>query len=84
MAARRAQRVETISNERREIPTFAASNIDDALDLLSLATESSIPAGSSTGSGSSLAASTVIDRHPERRFKVFYFDKAALLLLPDY
>ncbi|CAG8490359.1 571_t:CDS:2 [Paraglomus occultum] len=65
-AARKEQQIETVAQERREIPTYAASNIDDALDLLALTTESSIPAGSSTGPGST---SSAIDRHPERRFR---------------
>ncbi|RIB08313.1 DUF1014-domain-containing protein [Gigaspora rosea] len=59
-AVKRAQNQEKASAERREIPEFSASNIDDAIDLMSAAVGS--------GPGQSGGALN-IDKHPEKRFK---------------
>ncbi|GBC00510.1 hypothetical protein RclHR1_03880020 [Rhizophagus clarus] len=59
-AIKKTQKVEQESIERREIPEFSASNIDDALDLLE---------NSSSNAPTSAAN---IERHPERRFKAAF------------
>jgi hypothetical protein len=41
------------------VPSYSASNIDDAIDLLTLATEGTEP-------------NDTVDRHPERRVKSAY------------
>ncbi|RGB31828.1 hypothetical protein C1646_626697, partial [Rhizophagus diaphanus] len=56
----RTQKIEQEATERREIPEFSASNIDDALDLLE-----------NNGGGSPTSAAN-IERHPERRFKAAF------------
>ncbi|KAL1923882.1 60S ribosomal uL16 domain-containing protein [Calcarisporiella thermophila] len=56
---KQAQHAE-VSFAKRTIPEFSASNIDDALDLLENATETSASAQQKISG---------IDRHPERRFK---------------
>ncbi|KAF9156291.1 hypothetical protein BGX21_008480 [Mortierella sp. AD011] len=68
-AVKKAQKVEAFSTEVKPVEEFSASNIDDALDLLSLT-------GSSTG-GSGQGPTTTgkgkdVDRHPERRFKAAF------------
>ncbi|KAF9435138.1 hypothetical protein BGZ76_006846 [Entomortierella beljakovae] len=68
-AVKKAEKVEAFSAEVKPVEEFSASNIDDALDLLSLT-------GSSTG-GSGQAPTTTgkgkdVDRHPERRFKAAF------------
>ncbi|KAF9099109.1 hypothetical protein BGX27_000667 [Mortierella sp. AM989] len=68
-AVKKAQKVEAFSSEVKPVEEFSASNIDDALDLLTLT-------GSSTG-GSGQAPITTgkgkdVDRHPERRFKAAF------------
>ncbi|KAF9917661.1 hypothetical protein BX616_000294 [Lobosporangium transversale] len=68
-AAKKTQKVEAFSNQVKPVEEFSASNIDDALDLLTLT-------GSSTG-GSGQAPTTTgkgkeVDRHPERRFKAAF------------
>jgi hypothetical protein len=56
-AIKKSQKIEQESTERREIPEFSASNIDDALELLA--------------SGTPTSAAN-IERHPERRFKAAF------------
>ncbi|KAF9178413.1 hypothetical protein BGZ51_007809 [Haplosporangium sp. Z 767] len=68
-AIKKTQKVEAFGQQSKVVEEFSASNIDDALDLLSLT-------GSSTG-GSSQAPITTgkgkdVDRHPERRFKAAF------------
>ncbi|CAG8493430.1 4825_t:CDS:2 [Acaulospora colombiana] len=65
-AIKRTQKHEQITEERREIPEYAASNIDDALDLLSLTTN---PSPAISGGSAVLNNASNIERHPERRFK---------------
>ncbi|CAO3586168.1 unnamed protein product [Absidia cylindrospora] len=55
-AAKKSAKVDQASTARRTIPEFSASNIDDALDLLSL------------NEGGAVKAKD-IEKHPERRFK---------------
>ncbi|CDH55264.1 hypothetical protein RO3G_03505 [Lichtheimia corymbifera JMRC:FSU:9682] len=57
-AAKKSAKVEAASQARRTIPEFSASNIDDALDLLSIDDSKKGPISSKD-----------VDRHPERRFK---------------
>ncbi|KAI7871901.1 hypothetical protein BDF14DRAFT_1760297 [Spinellus fusiger] len=57
VAAKKTAKVEAASQARRVIPEFTATNIDDALDLLSL-----------NDSTSAIKAKD-IEKHPERRFK---------------
>ncbi|EST08786.1 Protein of unknown function DUF1014 [Kalmanozyma brasiliensis GHG001] len=47
------------------MPSFSASNLDDALDAMSLVNERSDKAGKG-------AAASQIERHPERRFKAAF------------
>ncbi|RUS20537.1 hypothetical protein BC937DRAFT_94986, partial [Endogone sp. FLAS-F59071] len=61
-ALKRSEAIEAISAVKREVPEFSASNIDDALDLLTIAT--SDDAAPLAGRGQK-----EIERHPERRFK---------------
>ncbi|RUS31745.1 hypothetical protein BC938DRAFT_477190 [Jimgerdemannia flammicorona] len=61
-AVKKAQAVDEISEAKRSIPEFTATNIDDALDLLTLAT-------TDDGSPSLGKGGKQIERHPERRFK---------------
>ncbi|KAI8603569.1 DUF1014-domain-containing protein, partial [Dissophora ornata] len=68
-AVKKTQKVEAFASEVKVVEEFSASNIDDALDLLTLT-------GSSTG-GSGQAPITTgkgkdVDRHPERRFKAAF------------
>ncbi|KAG0248045.1 hypothetical protein BG011_000593 [Mortierella polycephala] len=68
-AIKKTQKVEAFGEQTKVVEAFSASNIDDALDLLSLT-------GSSTG-GSGQAPITTgkgkdVDRHPERRFKAAF------------
>ncbi|CAG8444861.1 5582_t:CDS:2 [Ambispora gerdemannii] len=66
-AIKRTQKVEEATTERRLIPEYSASNIDDALDLLNVvATEDT---GSGGGVSSPPLTAAALDRHPERRFK---------------
>ncbi|KAF9545601.1 hypothetical protein EC957_010686 [Mortierella hygrophila] len=66
-AIKKSAKVEAFSNEVKVVEEFAASNIDDALDLLTL---TGAPAGTNgpitTGKGKD------VDRHPERRFKAAF------------
>ncbi|KAF0360973.1 DUF1014-domain-containing protein [Gigaspora margarita] len=65
-AVKRTQNQEKASAERREIPEFSASNIDDALDLMTVVTNPSAAVGNGPGqSGGALN----IEKHPEKRFK---------------
>ncbi|KAI9023064.1 hypothetical protein CLU79DRAFT_750143 [Phycomyces nitens] len=57
VAAKKTAKVEAASQARRVIPEFSATNIDDALDLLTL------------DDGSAPVKSKDIEKHPERRFK---------------
>ncbi|KAI8377535.1 uncharacterized protein BYT42DRAFT_605200 [Radiomyces spectabilis] len=57
-AAKKSAKVEADSHARRTIPEFSASNIDDAIDLLSL-----------NDDGSGPVKAKDIEKHPERRFK---------------
>ncbi|CAG8441982.1 15222_t:CDS:2 [Funneliformis caledonium] len=74
VSTKRSQKVEQESTERKEIPVYSASNIDDALDLLAIATEtSSSSGGGKTGLSNSVPISAAnIERHPERRFKAAF------------
>ncbi|KAI8058985.1 hypothetical protein BC940DRAFT_328453 [Gongronella butleri] len=58
-AAKKTAKVEQAGAARRTIPEFSASNIDDALDLLSL-------------NDTAKAGAKDVERHPERRFKAAY------------
>ena len=78
VAAKKAEKVEQRGKEidkfgsaRSSAATeeFAASNIDDALDLMNLATTSS----------STAQASNAIERHPERRAKAAYVNLSCCL-----
>ncbi|KAG0303310.1 hypothetical protein BGZ97_001959 [Linnemannia gamsii] len=66
-AIKKTQKVEAFGNEVKVVEEFSASNIDDALDLLTL---TGAPAGTNgpitTGKGKD------VDRHPERRFKAAF------------
>ncbi|CAG8763961.1 15388_t:CDS:2, partial [Racocetra fulgida] len=62
-AIKRTQVQEQASAERRVIPEFSASNIDDAIDLMTVVTSSSTAVGSAPGQAGG------IERHPEKRFK---------------
>ncbi|KAI9484906.1 hypothetical protein BDB00DRAFT_852771 [Zychaea mexicana] len=57
-AAKKAAKVDAAGHARRTIPEFSASNIDDALDLLTLSDDKKGPVSNKD-----------IERHPERRFK---------------
>ncbi|KAG0339112.1 hypothetical protein BG000_002801 [Podila horticola] len=68
-AVKKSAKNEAFGTEVKVVEEFSASNIDDALDLLSLT-------GASTG-GSGQAPITTgkgkdVDRHPERRFKAAF------------
>ncbi|KAG0320690.1 hypothetical protein BG000_003480 [Podila horticola] len=68
-AIKKTQKAEAFSNEVKPIEEFSASNIDDALDLLSLTGASTGGSGQgpiTTGKGKD------VDRHPERRFKAAF------------
>ncbi|KAG0223933.1 hypothetical protein BGW41_005283 [Actinomortierella wolfii] len=67
-AAKRTVKAEASTKEVKVIEEFSASNIDDALDLLSLT------GSGATGSGSNITTGKGkdIDRHPERRFKAAF------------
>ncbi|CAI2169461.1 13369_t:CDS:2 [Funneliformis geosporum] len=86
-AIKRSQKVEQESTERREIPVYTASNIDDALDLLAIATEtSSSPGVGKTGLSNSVPMSAAnIERHPERRFKAAFraYEEREILKLKE-
>lgn len=58
------QKVEAFSNEVKSVEEFSASNLDDALDLLT------ITGASSSSSGRAALLTDKVDRHPERRYKV--------------
>nr|CAG8434400.1 9392_t:CDS:2 [Entrophospora candida] len=66
---KRTQKQEVTSEERRVIPEYSASNIEDAIDLLSVATEASFPNGNLNSVGISNASNNIIEKHPEKRFK---------------
>nr|CAG8435107.1 7519_t:CDS:2 [Entrophospora candida] len=68
-AIKRTQKQEVTSEERRVIPEYSASNIEDAIDLLSVATEASFPNGNLNSVGISNASNNIIEKHPEKRFK---------------
>ncbi|KAF9576171.1 hypothetical protein EC968_010294 [Mortierella alpina] len=68
-ALKRTQKVEAAGNETKVVEEFSASNIDDALDLLTLTGDSTGGSGQApvtTGKGKD------VDRHPERRFKAAF------------
>ncbi|CAG8750889.1 9668_t:CDS:2, partial [Dentiscutata heterogama] len=65
-AIKRTQNQEKVSAERREIPEFSASNIDDALDLMTVVTNSSTAVGGGPGQS---GGAVNIEKHPEKRFK---------------
>ncbi|KAI8342384.1 hypothetical protein BC941DRAFT_412591 [Chlamydoabsidia padenii] len=56
VAAKKSAKVDQAGAARRTIPEFSASNIDDALDLLSLNDSGALKAKD-------------VEKHPERRFK---------------
>ncbi|RIA88971.1 hypothetical protein C1645_773649 [Glomus cerebriforme] len=61
-AAKKTMKIEQEATERREIPEYTATNIDDALDLLEISSSSNnIPTNSAN-----------IEKHPERRFKAAF------------
>ncbi|KAI8577788.1 hypothetical protein K450DRAFT_249996 [Umbelopsis ramanniana AG] len=60
-AAKKASAVHNDSQARRVIPEFSASNLDDAIDLLSL----DGPGGGTAGG----PKNKEVEKHPERRFK---------------
>ncbi|KAG0056039.1 hypothetical protein BGZ90_005608 [Linnemannia elongata] len=66
-AIKKTAKAEAFGNEVKVVEEFSASNIDDALDLLTL---TGAPAGTNgpitTGKGKD------VDRHPERRFKAAF------------
>ncbi|KAG0315663.1 hypothetical protein BGZ99_007326 [Dissophora globulifera] len=68
-AVKKAAKVEAFSNEVKPVEEFSASNIDDALDLLTLT-------GPSTGgiglSSVAIGKNKDVERHPERRFKAAF------------
>ncbi|CAG8485220.1 6379_t:CDS:2 [Ambispora leptoticha] len=69
-AIKRTQKVEEAITERRVIPEYSASNIDDAIDLLNVvAAEDTVARGSGGGANILPLTTAAIDRHPERRFK---------------
>ncbi|KAF9920392.1 hypothetical protein FBU30_009790 [Linnemannia zychae] len=81
-AVKKTQKAEAFGNEVKVVEEFSASNIDDALDLLSL---TGAPAGTNgpitTGKGKD------IDRHPERRFKAAfaaYLDREMPILKKEH
>jgi hypothetical protein len=57
-AAKKTEKAEAYSQRAASVEEFAASNLDDALDMLSVATASS-----------QSAQQQQLDRHPERRAK---------------
>lgn len=68
-AIKKTQKVEAFNEEVKVVEEFSASNIDDALDLLSLTGPGSGGPGQAaitTGKGKD------VDRHPERRFKAAF------------
>ncbi|CAG8685461.1 15117_t:CDS:2 [Dentiscutata erythropus] len=65
-AIKRTQNQEKASAERREIPEFSASNIDDALDLMTVVTNSSTAVGGGPGQS---GGAVNVEKHPEKRFK---------------
>jgi len=73
VAAKKEKQVESDS-KGKNVEVYEARNIDDALDLLSLANEK--PQGSSSSpspsSSSSPPSADGIERHPERRMKAAY------------
>ncbi|KAG0206132.1 hypothetical protein BGX28_002352, partial [Mortierella sp. GBA30] len=83
-AIKKTQKVEAFGQETKVVEEFSATNIDDALDLLSLT-------GASTG-GSGQAPVTTgkgkdVDRHPERRFKAAfaaYLDRELPILKKEH
>ncbi|KAF9080661.1 hypothetical protein BGX29_006397 [Mortierella sp. GBA35] len=68
-AIKKTQKVEAFGAEVKVVEEFSASNIDDALDLLTLT-------GPGTGGAGQAAITTGkgkdVDRHPERRFKAAF------------
>ncbi|KAJ2517338.1 hypothetical protein GGI11_001340 [Coemansia sp. RSA 2049] len=69
------QQIAAAEQENKEIESFAASNLDDALNLMDSLNEpsSSVPSGSTSGGTASLGgAAALVDRHPERRAKAAY------------
>ncbi|KAF9415762.1 hypothetical protein BGZ94_010400 [Podila epigama] len=67
-AVKKATKNDAFTAEKKVVEEFSASNIDDALDLLSLTGSSGGPGSSAitTGKGKD------VDRHPERRFKAAF------------
>ncbi|KAG5462424.1 MAG: hypothetical protein BJ554DRAFT_5243 [Olpidium bornovanus] len=71
-AEKRAAQVEKFTESlKKDVPEFSASNIDDAIDLLTLDNHSSTGFGGA-GGGPGAAAGDKLDRHPERRAKAAY------------
>ncbi|KAF9578307.1 hypothetical protein BGW38_005957, partial [Lunasporangiospora selenospora] len=68
-AIKKTLKVESFEAEVKVVEEFSASNIDDALDLLTLTETSKGGSGQAaitTGKGKD------VDRHPERRFKAAF------------
>ncbi|CAG8770354.1 8040_t:CDS:2, partial [Cetraspora pellucida] len=65
-AIKRTQVQEQASAEHRQVPEFSASNIDDAIDLMTVVTSPSTAVGSAPGQAGSVLN---IEKHPEKRFK---------------
>ncbi|KAH8554425.1 hypothetical protein BGW37DRAFT_484795 [Umbelopsis sp. PMI_123] len=63
-AAKKSSAINSDSQARRVIPEFSASNLDDAIDLLSL----DGPGGGAAGG----PKNKDIEKHPERRFKAAF------------
>jgi hypothetical protein len=61
VAARKEEKVEIHQEENKEVQVLAASNIDDALDLMTHVSSSAGSAGGKSGAS--------LERHPERRAK---------------
>lgn len=72
-AQKKELKLEEFTNNTEEVEKFTASNLDDAIELLSLATES-------TGKTVDL-----LDRHPERRVKSAYavFEEREMAILKE-
>lgn len=66
VAAKREQKVESQAEEKKPVQVLAASNIDDALDLMDHVKDSG------SGEVGKARQSAAIERHPERRAKAAY------------
>ncbi|OMH82201.1 Coiled-coil domain-containing protein [Zancudomyces culisetae] len=64
-ALKKEQEIHTAALDHKPVESFAASGIDDALDLLDVVNVSA----SSTSTKGPSSSNTLIDRHPERRHK---------------